>query len=463
MKNIRISDTTLAREGLSFREKLETAKLLDKAGIDVINFGKINDEKVDLLALRTLASTVTGSTFACTVGSDKAETENAAAAISGARKARLVVALPVSPVQMEYICGKKPADMITLISDSVAHAASLCSDVEFEALDASRGERAFVCSAINAAISAGARTVTVCDNAGDMLPSEFGEFVRGLFADIPALSGVCVSIMCSDKLKCANASLFEAISAGACEVRASAIGDDIPSVKAFSDAVSAKGEDLGIKISANTMTLGHLCEQIASAVNDKKAGSAFDNRVGASFQGVSLGADTDLTTLKGAVEELGYDLSDDDAVKVYEAFSRIAAKKLVTSRDLDAIVASAALQVPPVYRMVNYVITSGNLIGSTARVVLEKDNVQITGLSAGNGPVDAAFLAVEQVTGHHFELDDFQIQAVTEGREAVGEAIVRLRADGKLYSGKGVSTDIVGAGLRAYVNALNKIVYDENC
>ena len=118
---------------------------------------------------------------------------------------------------------------------------------------------------------------------------------------------------------------------------------------------------------------------------------------------------------------------------------------------------------PPVYRLANYVITSGNLIGSTAHVVLEKDSVQITGLSSGNGPVDAAFLAVEQITGHHFELDDFQIQAVTEGREAVGEAIVRLRASGKLFSGKGVSTDIVGAALRAYVSALNKIVYEENC
>ena len=463
MKNVRISDVTLAREGLSFREKLEIAKLLDKTGVDIINFGKINDEKVDLLAIRTLSPIFTDAVFACTVGSDKEETEKAASAISGAKKARLVVALPVSPVQMEYVCGKKPADMINLISDSVAYASSLCADVEFEAIDASRGEYEFVCSAINAAITAGAKTVTVCDTAGDMLPCEVRAFMKKLFADIPALDGISVSVMCSDKLKSANASLLEAVSAGAGEVRASALGDDIPSIKAFSDAVSAKGETFGITVSANVMNLGQVCSQIASMVNDKKAGSAFDNRVGASTHGTSLGADTDLPALRRAVEELGYELSDDDTVKVYDAFSRIASKKLVTPRDLDAIVASAAHQVPPVYRMVNYVITSGNLIGSTAHVVLEKDNVQITGLSAGNGPVDAAFLAVEQITGHHFELDDFQIQAVTEGREAVGEAIVRLRANGKLYSGKGVSTDIVGAGLRAYISALNKIVYDENC
>ena len=462
MKKIRISDATLTREGLSFREKLEIAKLLGETGVDVVNFGKITDEKVDLLAIRTLSAIFTNAVFACTVGSDKAEIEAVAAAISGAKNARLTVSLPVSPVQMEYTCGKKPADMINLISDSVKQAASLCPDVEFEAVDASRGEYEFVCTVLKAAIEAGARTVTVCDTAGDMLPSEFGAFMKKLFADIPELSQIAVSAVCSDKLKCASASLFEAISAGATEVRTSVIGADLPSVKAFSDAVGVKGAAYGIEISANTMNLGKLCSQIESMIIDKKSGSAFDNRVGASAQGASLGADTDLATLRNAVEELGYDLSDDDVVKVYEAFSRIASKKLVTSRDLDAIVASAALQVPPLYRMANYVITSGNLIGSTARVVLEKDNVQITGISEGNGPVDASFLAVEQIIGHHFELDDFQIQSVTEGREAVGEAIVRLRADGKLYSGKGVSTDIVGAALRAYVNALNKIVYDEN-
>lgn len=462
MKKIRISDATLTREGLSFREKLEIAKLLGETGVDVVNFGKITDEKVDLLAIRTLSAIFTNAVFACTVGSDKAEIEAVAAAISGAKNARLTVSLPVSPVQMEYTCGKKPADMINLISDCVKRAASLCPDVEFEAVDASRGEYEFVCTVLKAAIEAGARTVTVCDTAGDMLPSEFGAFMKKLFADIPELSQIAVSAVCSDKLKCASASLFEAISAGATEVRTSVIGADLPSVKAFSDAVGVKGEAYGIEISANTMNLGKICSQIESMIIDKKSGSAFDNRVGASAQGASLGADTDLTTLRNAVEELGYDLSDDDVVKVYEAFLRIASKKLVTSRDLDAIVASAALQVPPIYRMANYVITSGNLIGSTARVVLEKDNVQITGISEGNGPVDASFLAVEQIIGHHFELDDFQIQSVTEGREAVGEAIVRLRADGKLYSGKGVSTDIVGAALRAYVNALNKIVYDEN-
>ena len=463
MKNVRISDVTLTKAGLSFREKLEIAKLLDKTGVNIVNFGKIADEKVDLLAVRTLGPIFTDTVFACDAGSSHESAEKVASALSTAKNPRLVVSIPVSSVQMEYVCGKKPADMLAVISDMVAYCASLCADVEFEALDASRGEYDFVCSAIKAAISAGAKTVTLCDTAGNMLPSEVGALVKKLFADLPELADTSLAVSCSNKLCSANASLIEAVCAGASEVKVSALGDDMPFVKAFADTVAVKGDSLGITVSANSMNLGQVCAQIAALASDKKAGSAFDNRVGSSLSGSTLGKDTDVATLRRAVEDLGYELSDDDVVKVYEAFARIAEKKMVTPRELDAIVASAALQVPPVYRLVNYVITSGNLIGSTAHVILEKDSIQLTGLSAGNGPVDAAFLAVEQITGHHFELDDFQIQAVTEGREAVGEAIVRLRAGGMLFSGKGVSTDIVGAGLRAYVNALNKIVYEENC
>ena len=111
--------------------------------------------------------------------------------------------------------------------------------------------------------------------------------------------------------------------------------------------------------------------------------------------------------------------------------------------------------------MVNYVVNSGNVIPATANVTLEKNGEKISGVSTGDGPIDAAFHAIEQIIGHHYELDNFQVQAVTKGREAVGSSLIRLRADGKLYSGTGLSTDIIGACIRAYVNALNKIVYED--
>ena len=119
------------------------------------------------------------------------------------------------------------------------------------------------------------------------------------------------------------------------------------------------------------------------------------------------------------------------------------------------------MQVPPTYRLETYVINSGNTISSSAHLRLRKGEGIVEGVCLGDGPIDAAFLAIEQITGRHYELDDFQIQAVTEGREAMGQTIVRLRSGGKLYSGRGISTDIVGASIQAYLSALNKIVYEE--
>ena len=168
----------------------------------------------------------------------------------------------------------------------------------------------------------------------------------------------------------------------------------------------------------------------------------------------------DQETVISAVTKLGYDLSEEDQKKVYEEFLRVAKKKNVTSKELDAIVASAALQVPATYKLISYVVNNGNIISASAQITLEKDEKQMQGICVGDGPVDAAFRAIDQIIGHHYELDDFQIQSVTEGKEAMGSALVKLRADGKLYSGNGISTDIIGAGIRAYLNAVNKIVYE---
>ncbi len=119
------------------------------------------------------------------------------------------------------------------------------------------------------------------------------------------------------------------------------------------------------------------------------------------------------------------------------------------------------MQVPPVYTDVNYVINTGSRIGAMAHMKLCFHGKELEGISAGDGAIDAAFRSIEQAIGRHFELDDFQIQAVSEGRAAMGETLVRLRSDGKLYSGRGISTDIIGASVMAYMNALNKIVYEE--
>ena len=190
--------------------------------------------------------------------------------------------------------------------------------------------------------------------------------------------------------------------------------------------------------------------------------SPFDNGVQEDDGSIFLTSHDDLSALMKAASRLGYDLSEEDGAKVYEAFRAIADKKeKVGAKELDAIVASAAMQVPPTYTLESYVVTAGNTISATAHLKLIRQGKALSGVSLGDGPIDASFLAIEQITGHHYELDDFQIQSVTEGREAMGQTVVKLRSEGKVYSGRGISTDIVGASILAYINALNKIVYEE--
>ena len=176
----------------------------------------------------------------------------------------------------------------------------------------------------------------------------------------------------------------------------------------------------------------------------------------------ALDQGSSLTDIASAVAALGYELSDEDVGKVYQEFRRVIRKRgSLASAELEAIIATAAMQVPSTFHVVNYVVNSGNVLTATANITLEKNGETLAGVSMGDGPIDAAFHAIESIIGHHYELDDFQIGAVTKGREAVGNALVRLRSGGKLYSGNGVSTDIIGASIRAYINALNKIVYEE--
>jgi hypothetical protein len=135
-----------------------------------------------------------------------------------------------------------------------------------------------------------------------------------------------------------------------------------------------------------------------------------------------------------AVGKLGSALSAEDGAKVYEEFLRVASKKTVGSKELDAIVASAALQVPATYKLVSYVINNGNIITASAHIVLEKNGKKTEGIEIGDGPIDASFIAIDKIIGHHYELDDFQIQAVTEGKEAMGSAVVKLRKSDRWWS-----------------------------
>ncbi len=468
MRNIKISDVTMKQSGksagftLSFREKIELAKLLDRLEVSVIELHPIENLKIDSLLIKSIAAAVKNAIVAVPVSLDGDGAEKVWNALKEAKKPRLQVSVPTSPVQMEYLSHKKPEAMLSAIKETVSVCKTLCSDVEFVAGDATRGDSSFLEAAVKTAIEAGASTVTFCDTAGVMLPEEFTAFLEGIFASVPELRDICVGVSCSDALSMADSCAVSAVRAGASEIKATAVATDNVRLGKIAKILDAKGGTFDVCGKVRMAEINRVLSQIDRLCHTEKSkNSPFDDSVREEGEWILTEHD-DISAVLKAAERLGYELSEEDGIKVFEAFKQIAVlKKKVGSKELDAIVASSALQVPPTYKLESYVINASNILAASAHLKISKGEHTLEGICIGDGPIDAAFLAIEQIIGLHYELDDFQIQSVTEGREAMGQTVVKLLSGGKLYSGRGTSTDIVGASILAYLNALNKIVYEE--
>ena len=466
MKRIVISDATMKQTSeeirLSFKEKIEFAKLLDKLQVDVIELEGIKNPRIDALQIKSIVSAVKDSRIAVPVELNNTENlEKTWASLKDAKAPRLQVCAATSPVQIEYLFHKKPEAMLDAISRTVTACRALCPDVEFVAEDATRSEASFLSAAIEAAISAGATVVTLCDTAGAMLPSEFAKFIRLQYENTPALRDVTLGVCCSNDITMADACAVIAVAEGAEQIRAVSHTLSEASIPNVTRIITSKSDALGATVGIRATQMSRITAQIENLYQMGKSGG-FATESKLDCDEIFLTSHDTEEAIISATARLGYDLSEEDAQKVCEAFRQIAEKKeKVGLKELDAIVASSAMQVPPTYKLDTYVVTSGNSISATANIKLIKNDVTVEGVYMGDGPIDAAFRTIEKITGCHYELDDFQLQAVTEGREAMGRTLVKLRAGGKVYSGRGISTDIVGAGIQAYLSALNKIVYEE--
>ena len=455
MKNVIISDVTLKalaqqQKELTFREKLSVAKNLQKIGVDVIELPACHNKKEEVVVNKTIAESVGKTTVAIDCGLTNEEIEFAFDSIKDAKNKRLQVVLPLSVVALEYLYHIKIQNVNAKIEQAVKTASNF-TEVEFIAKDVTRAEKDVIISAVKTAIESGAKIITLCDDLGEGFDNVFS----GLIKEIKAISDVKVLVCPSDKIKMSPSIAVESILSGADGVKTSTVGEYL-SLITFADIVRFKGEEMGVKSNIDYTLIKETVKELTSSYK------ADFEKVG--FSKTSTISDSvTIKEMGDLAKNLGYELSTEDVGKVYEEFKRVCSKKgSIGERELEAIIASSAMQVPSTYHLISYVVNSGNIISATANVILEKEGVQTAGVSTGDGPIDASFQAIEQIIGHHYELDDLNVQAVTKGREAVGSAIVRLRANGKIYSGNGVSTDIVGACIRAYVNALNKIVYNQN-
>ena len=432
MKTIKLIDMTLltsasARESaLTFKQKLEMARLLDRLKVDVIELPAIVAGKADQLSNKTIAQTVSASVSA-KVDVTEADVEGIWDSIRASKHPRLNVTAPVSPVQMEYSAHKKAPAMLQAIADQVKKCRYFCEDVEFTAVDATRAEREFLLKAVAAAIGAGARSVTLCDTAGVLLPDEFGAFVKDVIENVEGMANVELYVQPSDAMDMAAACAAAAIAAGASGVKCTATPCGYPTLEQMNRFAQVKGSAMDFCVNLRATELSRAVNQLNWLMEPPKSElTPFDNAISGDIASVTLDDNDEIGEVIKVVRQLGYDLSEEDNAKVFEAFKRVAAKKhFVGTRELDAIVASTALQVPSTYRLESYVINSGNVITATANLTVEKNGQKLRSVAIGDGPVDAAFLAIEQIIGHHYELDDFQIQTVTEGREAkIGRAHV---------------------------------------
>lgn len=460
MKKINITDITLnklagEREvSLLFREKTAIAAGADALGATAIELAPVASVREDTIIYKTISQNVKNGSVAIPVGFSTDSVAVAWECVKEAVSPRLQVVVPTSTVQMEYIHHMKAEKMLAKIAELTAEAKKLCDDVEFVALDATRADADFLMQAIKTAEENGAKIVTVCDDAGISLPEEIAELTKKVKSAVKA----DVYIQPSDHISMATAAAIAAITAGADGIKCAISGKDVLLVGALSDAISARGESLGITVSIDTTKIHSGVDNMLAAISHESCNAEPADEK----NGIILDADSTISDVAQAASLLGYDLSDEDNGNVHRALISVCQKKnSVGAKELEALIASSAMQAPSTYHFESYTTNCTNLGASMSQVTLNCGGEALCGVATGDGPIDSVFRAIEQSIGYHYELDDFQIQAVTEGKEALGSALVKLRVGGKLYSGNGISTDIVAASVRAYINALNKIVAEE--
>ena len=460
MKKIIVSDYTLkelcTKDGsqLLFREKLSVALSISRYGADVIELPPVKKAKEDSVVYKTISESVKNSKILIPVGITGESVKIAAECVKSALHPVLQVSLPVSTVQMEYMYRLKGPKMVETIKTLVSMCRSYSEEVEFEALDATRAEIPFLIECIKAAEEEGATSIALSDDSGEMMGDEIGAFV----SEVKKETKLPLIIKVSDHLSMGVSDALFALKAGADGVKCSITGGSALSTDDFASALRAKGDKIGVRSSLKFTEIHSDIETLLKSM--QKSVKEEENAIldGAVF----LDSSSTQEEVSEAVKALGYDLDGDDEKKVYDAVKRLTEKKSsIGAKELEAVVASSAMQVPATYTLKSYVSTISNMVNAVSNVILEDENGTLSGVATGDGPIDSAFKAIETCIGHHYELDDFQIQAVTEGKEALGSALVRLRSLGRLYSGNGISTDICGASIRAYINALNKIAYEE--
>lgn len=496
-RQIKFFDTTL-RDGeqspgcsMNIREKLLLAKQLEKMGVDVIEAGFAASSQGDFDSVQMIANEIKDSTVAVLARVVKDDIDKAWQAVKGATKPRIHTFIATSPIHMEYKLKMTPQEVIEKSVEMVGYASSLCPEVEFSAEDATRSDADFLAELFDRVIQAGAKIINIPDTVGYTTPDEFYNFIMEIRKKSRYLDSVEISVHCHNDLGLAVANTLAAGRAGASqfECTVNGIGERAgnAALEELAMIMNVRQDDYGFTSNINTkeiMKTSNLLTSITGvSVQPNKAivgENAFAHESGIHQHGMFANPETyEIMTpesigltetkmvigkhsgrhaFKQKIESMGYDLSQEELDRAFEEFKKLADnKKQIFDADIDAILTSREARADDKYKLVRFVINSGNTITTTASVVLDKDGEEIEGISFAGGPIDAALSAIDKCLDIDVELENYSLQSVTEGTDALGYSVVKLRHNGNHYTGRGMSINVVEASIKAYINALNNI------
>ncbi|MDR3331148.1 MAG: 2-isopropylmalate synthase [Synergistaceae bacterium] len=495
---VRVFDTTLrdgeqaARINLNTGEKVQIARQLEKLNVDIIEAGFPASSPGDFDAVRQVAAEVRGPVIAGLARTKEEDITAAGNALASAARFRIHTFIATSPIHMEYKLKMTPAEVLKEVESAVRLAASITSDVEFSSEDASRSDIDFLAEVYALAIECGARTLNIPDTVGYAMPNEFGEFCSNIIKRV-GRDGVIWSVHCHNDLGLGVANTLAAVRAGARQVECTINGlgeragnasmeEIVMGLRTRFDHFGADTRIDTTKFFSTSKLVSHLTG-VPVQPNKAVVGiNAFAHEAGIHQHGVlcnratyeimtpesvgSPGTDLHLGKHSGKhafgerVEQLGYHLTSDQLVEAFEYFKTLCDKKKdVSDGDIEAFLMDRIIQATPVrqYELMDYAVTIGSGGKPTASITLSHKNQDITEAAVGNGPVDAAYRAILRILNFEPELTEFKIRATSEQADAVGEAHVILRYKDIRAQGRGASTDIIEATIRAYIEAVNRL------
>tara|TARA_Y100001968_G_scaffold319265_1_gene350545 strand:+ start:3507 stop:5126 length:1620 start_codon:yes stop_codon:yes gene_type:complete len=511
-----IFDTTL-RDGeqspgasLNLEEKLAIAQQLARLGVDVIEAGFPFASQGDFAAVQKIAEQVGGEEGPVICGlsrASKSDIKACADAIAPAPRKRIHTFIATSDIHLKHKLRKSRKEVLGVVPDMVSYARGFVDDVEFSCEDAARSDLDFLYEVIELAISSGANTINIPDTVGYTTPSEFGDLISSINKNVPNINEAVLSVHGHNDLGLAVANFLEAVKNGArqLECTINGIGERAGNaaleelIMALHVRRSYFNPFLGRPPESPTPLTAIRTEEITKSsrlvsnltgmvVQPNKAivgANAFahesgihqdgvlKNRltyeiidaqtVGLSDNKISLGKLSGRSAVRARLEDLGYDLNREDLNDAFARFKDLADRKReITDRDLEAIV-SEQVQLPEALFQLKMVqVSCGTSLKPTATITITgEDQEEKTSVSLGTGPVDAVVRALDSLTEEPNELIEFSVKSVTEGIDALGEVTIRIRRDGKLFSGHSADTDVVVAAANAYLNAINRLIAAE--